>query len=306
MLGILILLFLVFVVALVASFVTPNGDNKRISRYAALGVAIVTVIVIGFNSYIIIPPGNIGVPVLFGTVENQQLGNGLHIINPFYSMEKMDVRLQEYTMSKIKDEGKKDGDDAIVVLSSDGMEIKLETTVWWRLDPSKSAEVFVNIGHGYEEKIVRPSVRSILRDISVSLSATDIYSTKRVEFAANVTKGLEEIFLSKGLILERFLLRDVELPKTVKEAIDEKIASEQRAQQMVYTLQKEKQEAERKRIEAQGIQDFQKIVSQGINKDLLLWKGLEVAKELAHSPNAKLIVLGDKSGLPFLLNGSSF
>lgn len=310
---VVIFLLVVGVIMLIASrFIVINLENRRgemvrnqipnvVVRWAGIGAIVMALIFTAFSSYIVVKPGEVAVPVLFGTVEKHELGNGLHFVNPFYSFETMNVQLQEYTMSAVLTEGKKHGDDAITVLSSDGMEIKLETTTWWALIPANASEVYTNIGHGFEEKIVRPSVRSILRDVSVGLSATDIYSIKRAEFVDNVTKSLDAILMSKGLKLEKFLLRDVTLPATVKAAIDEKIASEQRAQQMVYTLQKEKQEAERKRIEAQGVADFQKIVNTGLTKDYLTWKGLETAKELIHSNNAKLVFFG-QTGQPFVLN----
>jgi regulator of protease activity HflC (stomatin/prohibitin superfamily) len=162
--------------------------------------------------------------------------------------------------------------------------------------------VYRTIGEDYTEKIVRPEIRSALRDKAVNYVSTDLYSTKREDFVTRVTALLDEGFKKRGLVLEGVLLRDVSLPPSVQQSINTKISAQQDAQKMEFVLQKEKQEADRKRIEAQGIQDFQKIVAQGLSKEILELKGIEATQKLAESPNAKIVVIGNpKNGLPLVL-----
>lgn len=249
--------------------------------------------------------GEAGVQVLFGSVQDGVLKSGLNFVNPLVSVEKMDIKTQAYTMSSIHDEGQQQGDDAISTLSSDGLTLKLDVTVWYRLNENDAPQVYRTIGTDYIEKIVRPAVRTAIRDVSVGYSATDIYSIKREDFVRDVTKNLEGAFTGRGIVLERVLLRNVELPEKVRAAIDEKIAAEQKAQQMVYVLQKEKQEAERKRVEAQGIADYNKIVSQSINDQVLQLKGIEATLELAKSQNSKMVIMNGKN-MPLIFGPSGF
>jgi regulator of protease activity HflC (stomatin/prohibitin superfamily) len=217
----------------------------------------------------------------------------------------MDIRTQSYTMSTAQDEGNIKGDDAITALSMDGLTIKLDVTVWYRLNDVDAPQVYRTIGIDYVDKIVRPAIRTALRDVSVLYSATDLYSNKRDEFVAGVTKDIEEAFKGRGIILERVLLRNVELPEKVRNAIDEKIAAEQKAQQMVYVLQKEKQEAERKKIEAQGISDYNRIVSQSITDQVLQLKGIEATLELSKSQNSKMVIMNGKN-MPLIFGAPNF
>lgn len=205
-------------------------------------------------------------------------------------------------MSEVKDEGAIRGDDAITTLSSDGLSLKLDVSVWFKLGENDAPNLLRTIGTDYVEKIVRPATRTALRDVSVMFNATDIYSTKRDDFTNEIGKNLEKSFEGKGIILDKVLLRNVELPEKVKEAINEKIAAEQRAQQMVYVLQKEKQEAERKKVEASGIAEAQRIISNTINSQYLQWKYIETLKDLMNSKNSTIVITPFDQKLTPLLN----
>lgn len=299
-----LIIFLVIVLIIVLSL-KKTVQEERLSRilgtlrnilYIALAVAIISAALVQVG------PGEVGVQSLFGSVQDRVLYSGLNFINPLVSVEKMDVKTQAYTMSSVRDEGQQTGDDAITTLSSDGLTLKLDLTVWYRLNAEDAPQVYRTIGTDYIAKIVRPAIRTSIRDISVAYSATDIYSSKREDFVRNVTKNLENAFQGRGIVLERVLLRNVELPEKVRTAIDEKIAAEQRAQQMVYVLQKERQEAERKRVEAQGVSDAQKIISQTITNPYLQWNYVQVMKELVNSPNHTFIVAPFDQKLIPLLN----
>jgi regulator of protease activity HflC (stomatin/prohibitin superfamily) len=302
------LIIFLLIVALVVNQLRKNVPNTAtqklfsiIRNAAFIGIFIAAI----FSAIAQVGAGEAGVQVLFGSVQDGVLKSGLNFVNPLIDVVKMDVKTQAYTMSSIKDEGQQSGDDAISSLSMDGLTLKLDVTVWFRLNENDAPQVYRTIGTDYVEKIVRPAVRTAIRDVSVGYSATDIYSIKREDFVREITRNLENAFNGRGIILERVLLRNVELPERVREAIDEKIASEQRAQQMVYVLQKEKQEAERKRVEAQGISDYNRIVSQSITDQVLQLKGIEATLELGKSPNAKMVIMNGKN-MPLIFGPGGF
>lgn len=302
------LIIFLLIVALVVNQLkknVPNAATQKLFTLIRNGAYIGIVVAVVFSAVAQVGPGQIGVQVLFGSVQDGVLRSGLNVINPLVNIEKMDIKTQAYTMSSLRDEGQQTGDDAISSLSMDGLTLKLDVTVWFRLSENDAPQVYRTIGIDYVEKIVRPAVRTAIRDVSVGYSATDIYSIKREDFVRDITKNLENAFTGRGIILERVLLRNVELPEKVRAAIDEKIASEQRAQQMVYVLQKEKQEAERKRVEAQGIADYNRIVSQSITDQVLQLKGIEATLELGKSNNSKMVIMNGKN-MPLIFGQTGF
>ncbi|HEY5125020.1 MAG TPA: prohibitin family protein [Ignavibacteria bacterium] len=296
-----------FIILIVVLTVLKNQTKENIRAGKIIGllriVAYIGIVFsVLFSSIVQIGPGEVGVPILFGNVQENTLRSGLNFINPLVTVEKLDIKTQAYTMSGVRDEGAVKGDDAIITLSSDGLSLKLDVTVWFRLGEAQAPNLLRTIGTDYVEKIVRPAARTALRDVSVMFTATDIYSAKRDDFQSELTKNLEKAFDGRGIVLERILLRNVELPVKVKEAIDEKISSEQRAQQMVYVLQKEKQEAERKRVEAEGIAQAQKIISNTISAQYLQWKYIEALKEIVNSKNNTILIAPFDQKLTPLLN----
>ncbi len=303
MLTLLIFLIILLIILFIAK--KQSAENKSVLKVIKiLRILVIAgiILVIIFSSLVQIGPGEVGVPILFGNVQDYVLYSGLNIINPLITVEIIDVKTQAYTMSVVREEGQRQGDDAITTLTSDGLTIRLDVTVWYRVNASEAPNVLRTIGLDYTEKIVRPAIRTALRDISVKYTATDIYSTKRNDFVYEVSKNLESAFEGRGIVLERVLLRNVELPEKVREAIDEKIAAEQRAQQMVYILQKEKQEAERKKVEATGIAEAQKIISNTINPQYLQWKYIETLKDVINSKNNTFIIAPYDQKLMPLLN----
>ena len=247
-----------------------------------------------------IEPGDVGVQKLFGKVNNNVLESGLNVINPLVEVVTFDVRTQNYTMSGVHDEGDKGGDDAIRVLSADGLEVIIDLTVLYKVIPNEAPRILKEIGTDYRNTIVRPICRTKIRDNAVYYDAVALYSTKRDEFQARIFKTIEDDFKDRGLILEQLLVRNITLPESVKAAIESKINAEQEAQKMTFVLQKEKQEAERKRVEAQGIADYQKILRTGLSDKQLQY---EMIKAIATSPNAKLIIMDSKKGSPIIVDG---
>ncbi|MFN8358361.1 MAG: prohibitin family protein [Candidatus Kapaibacterium sp.] len=251
-----------------------------------------------------IPAGTVGVMSLFGKVQTEVLGEGLHVINPLMSVNQMEVRTQNYTMSSVHDEGNKEGDDGIRVMSKDGLEVMLDLTVLYRIEPSSAPKIYQDLSLDYENRYIRGVARTRIREGATGFVATDLYSQKRKEFESSIRTLLEADFAKKGFILEQLLVRNITLPASVKESIERKINAEQDAQRMEYVLAKGRQEAELKRVEAQGTADAQKILSEGLNDKVLQYEMIKVQKELVNSQNSKLIILGGgKSSPPVILDG---
>ncbi len=249
-----------------------------------------------------IDAGKVGVKSLYGNVEPGILESGLHVINPLLDVTVFDIQTQNYTMSAEHGEGAQQGDDAIRVLSNDGLEVVIDLTVLYRVLSTEAPRIFKEIGVNYTDKIVRPVTRTRIRDNAVYYDAVALYSTKRNEFQERIFKSIESDFKTRGLILEQLLIRNINLPASVKTTIESKINAEQDAQKMQFVLQKEKQEAERKRVEAQGIADYQRIISLGLTDKQLQYEFIKAQKELAASPNTKIIFMGKGNGAPIILS----
>ncbi|HXB93690.1 MAG TPA: prohibitin family protein [Puia sp.] len=261
------------------------------------------VALMGFSaaSIVQIGAGEVGVQILFGNVQNNVLGSGLHVINPLVNVQKMDVKTQNYTMSAVRDEGAKEGDDAIRVLSSDGLEVVIDLTVLYRVVGNDAPRILRETGLDYTDKIVRPLARTKIRDNAVYYDAVSLYSTKRDEFQNRIFQSIAGEFQKRGLVLEQLLVRNISLPQAVKTSIEQKMSAEQDAQKMQYVLQKEQQEAQRKRVEAQGIADYQHIISESLTDKQLQYESIKAQLEIAKSANAKVIILG-KGSTPVMLD----
>jgi regulator of protease activity HflC (stomatin/prohibitin superfamily) len=281
------------------------SNNSSLSKFARpFKVGAVITIVIGLMSSMFkqIDAGKVGVQSLYGNVQPDILESGLHVINPLLDITDFDIQTQNYTMSAIHGEGAQEGDDAIRVLSNDGLEVVIDLTVLYRVSPTESPKIFKQIGVDYIDKIVRPVTRTRIRDNAVYYDAVALYSTKRNEFQQRIYKSIEEDFKTRGLVLEQLLIRNINLPASVKLSIESKINAEQDAQKMTFVLQKEKQEAERKRVEAQGIADYQRIISLGLTDKQLQYEQIKAQKELAASPNSKIIFMNGKGSTPVILS----
>jgi regulator of protease activity HflC (stomatin/prohibitin superfamily) len=216
-------------------------------------------------------------------------------------VQHMDIKTQNYTMSAIHNEGAKEGDDAIRVLTSDGLEVVMDMTVLFKVVASEAPDILRSTGIDYTDKIVRPLTRTMIRDNAVYYDAVSLYSTKRDEFQNRIFVSIETDFKKRGLLLEQLLIRNITLPAPVRASIEQKISAEQDAQKMQFVLQKERQEAERKRVEAQGISDYQRIISESLTDRQLQYESIKAQLEVAKSANAKVIILG-KAGAPVILD----
>lgn len=272
--------------------VPPAGANPRIARNAIIVLIVVVLVVIG-GPITVVPAGHVGVKDFFGSVSPNALPPGVHLIVPFTRVHKMSIRTEELK-------------ETAEVPSKEGLMMDLEGSVLYRLDPAKAAEVYKTVGANFAEVIVIPQVRSAIREITASYDAKALYSSEREKVARETQDLVRTMTKGRGVIIDSVLLRKIGLPAIVANAIQEKLKREQESEQMKFVLAKEQQEAERKRIEAQGIADFQKIVAQGISPQLLEWKGIEATEKLAMSPNTKVVVVGNpKSGLPIILGGGA-
>ncbi|MEP7163126.1 MAG: prohibitin family protein [Ferruginibacter sp.] len=271
---------------------------KNIGRLLGFGFLLLGII---SSAIVQIDPGEVGVKILFGNIQNSVLGSGLHFVNPLLEIQKLDVKTQNYTMSGINDEGVKNGDDAIRVLTSDGLEVTIDLTVLYRIVSVDAPKLLRETGNDYRDKIVRPITRTKIRDNAVYYQAVDLFGNKRDEFQQRIYKSIEDDFKKRGLMLEQLLVRNITLPNSVKASIESKINAEQDAKKMEFVLQKEKQEAERKRVEAQGIADYQRIINTGLTSQQLQYEQIKAMKELALSNNAKVIIMG-KGNSPIILD----
>lgn len=256
-----------------------------------IGILILAFLVVMFlfSAVTRVDSGAVGVLTLFGRVTGEVLPEGLHLVNPFKTNHEMSIRTQEVK-------------ETAAVPSSEGLVMSLDTSLIYHLNPDKAAEVYQKLGPRYVEVLVEPNLRAAIREATASHTANALYTGEREMVAKQILGQLANLLGQRGFIVESVLLRDIQLPSTLKASIEAKQQAEQEALAMNFRLQKEKQEAERKRIEAAGIRDFQQIVAQGISSQLLEWKGIEATENLAKSPNAKVVVIGSgKNGLPLIL-----
>lgn len=264
-----------------------GGGN--LLRLIGLGVAAFLMVILLLNSVTRVGTGHVGVLTLFGRVTGETLSEGIHLINPLKTNNEMSIQTQT-----IK--------ESASVPSSEGLMMALDTSLIYHLSPDRAAHVFQTIGADYEDKVVENNLRSAIREATASHTANALYTGEREAVATEIQKKITDELSPRGIVVESILLRDVQLPATLKASIEAKQQAEQEALAMNFRLQKETQEAQRKRIEAAGVRDFQQIVAQGITPSLLEWKGIEATETLAKSPNTKVVVVGNsKNGLPLIL-----
>lgn len=268
----------------------PSLPRVRLGGSRLLQILVlVVVLLLLLWSTTSVPTGHVGVLTLFGRVTGETLGEGIHVINPLKSVQKLSVQTQSVK-------------ESANVPSNEGLILALDTSLLFHLDRTKAAQVYQTIGEPYVEKVVEPHLRAAIRAATSAHTANALYTNARELVQQQIQDELTAQLGPSGVIVESVLLRDVQLPAMLKSSIEAKQQAEQDALRMSFILQKEKQEAERKRIEAQGIADFQKIVAQGISPQLLEWKGIEATEKLATSVNAKVVIVGNaKNGLPLVL-----
>jgi len=268
---------------------TPGARGRGFGLLTAVAIVFGIIVFLAAGPFRTVPAGHVGVKDFFGNVSIGVLSPGINVVTPLTRVVPMSVQTQELK-------------EVAEVPSQEGLILNLETSLLFQLDPAKAAEIYRTVGSAYIGTIVEPQFRSALREVTASYEAKALYSAEREKIAGEMFALFKRIAGDRGIIVQQVLLRRIGLPPVVANAIQEKLRREQEAEQMKFVLQKEQQEAERKRIEAQGIADFQRIVAQGISNQLLEWKGIEATEKLAASSNTKIVVIGNsKTGLPIIL-----
>jgi prohibitin 1 len=283
-------LFALIVVGIV--FVKRRGTDLQgalpLRRLGMIGAALFLLLMLS-STIVVVQAGHVGVVDVFGRVSNTTLKSGIQFVNPLARVVQMSIQTQE-----IK--------ETMDVPSKEGMTMGIEVSVLYHLDPEKAADVYRSVGVEYVGVILEPQFRSITRGVTASYEAKALYTSEREAVAQLIAKDLKLLVEARGIVIESTPMRRLTLPAKITSAIEDKLSADQESQRMQFVLTKEKQEAERKRIEAQGVADFQRIVTDGISDKLLQWKGIEATQDLAKSQNSKIVIIGNsKNGLPLVL-----
>jgi regulator of protease activity HflC (stomatin/prohibitin superfamily) len=290
------MIFLVAFFAMIGGFVVYLGAKKRLKKQEAnfgLLVSVVGLLVAAFNFFNVVPAGTVGVVDFLGNVSDNTLKSGVNLVNPIATVQKFSIKTQEFK-------------ETMNVPSKEGLTVQLEISLLFKLNPEIANEIYKTVGPAYDEVILKPQFRSVVRGVTARYEAKALYTASREKLAGEIMNELSKLVGPRGILIEAAAMRQIILPGGLTQSIEEKLQAEQESQRMAFVLKKEEQEAERKRIEAKGIRDFQAIVSEGINNQLLKWKGIEATEKLANSPNSKIVVIGSgKDGLPIILGGEN-
>jgi len=258
----------------------------------AVGVLLFVAVVLCFLSMRVIEPAAAAVVVTLGSVSTNTLTSGLHFINPFASTVPFTLKTQLL-------------EQANHVPTKEGLTVELDVACLFHVTPDKVRDVFLSLGEKYQSTIVEPELASAVRGLTSEAEASALYTSGRAEMQAKLLSELQKVLEPRGISVESVLLKAVVLPELLKASIESKVSAEQDSERMQFIIAKERQEAQRKTIEAQGIADFQKIVSADVTQALLQWKGIEATKEISMSQNTKVVFVGNSpSSLPVLMGGS--
>ncbi len=282
---------------------TIDVDKMELGKKAKKGIlAFVSVILLlwlFFASIVIVEAGQTGVYSLFGRVGDKELRSGFHLVIPLAKVTKMSIRTEEYTMSISRNEGVKIGNDSITSLTKEGLKVDLDMTVLYRLDEERASDVYKDVGLNYEEKLIRPGIRTTIREVVAQYNAKDLYSEKRTEATQGIIEGLRSSLGERGIVIEDVLLRNVVLPENLANSIQEKLQAEQEAQKYDFLLEKEKKEKERKVIEAEGQRDAQRIINESLTDRYLYYQYI---KELEDREGTIYVPTSPGTGMPMFRN----
>ena len=286
------MLFIIAIIAAIVAFFVYRNAKKRFNKsettFSMIGFNVALLIAL-LQCFTIIPAGHTGVIDFLGYVSDNTLKPGVNMVNPMANVEKMSIKTQELK-------------ELMSVPSKEGLSVDLEISLLFKLDSEKANDIYKTVGPNYAEIILVPQFRSVVRGVTARYEAKALYTASREKLAGEILTELEKLVGPRGIIVEQAPLRQIQLPERLTKSIEEKLQAEQESQRMEFILTREKQEADRKRIEAKGIADFQEIVSKGISEQLLKWKGIEATEKLANSTNTKVVIIGSgKDGLPLIL-----
>lgn len=289
---------MIFIVAVIAAIFTMviffAAKKRRRNQEANISLVgfVAALAIAAFNLFTVVPAGSVGVVDFLGNVSDLTLKSGVNLVNPVANVIKFSIKTQEMR-------------ETMNVPSKEGLTVELEISLLFSLDPETAAKIYSEVGPDYANVILIPQFRSVVRGVTAKYEAKALYTASREQLANEIREELEKLVLHRGIRIETAALRQIVLPDRITKAIEEKLQAEQESQRMAFVLKKEEQEAERKRIEASGIRDFQQIVSKDISDKLLKWKGIEATEKLANSNNSKIVVIGaGKDGLPLILGNN--
>lgn len=267
---------------------SSEGCGKGVGKWICLGISFVVFwLVLSCRT---VAPAHLGVVSTFGSVSNSPLAAGFHIVNPMASVTALNLKTQLVFSENH-------------VPTQEGLSVQLDVSLLYHADADKVVDLFLGLGVNYEDSLILPELQSAVRGFTSEVSAKALYTSGRMEIRDKLMAELKSKLTPRGIILEDVLLKGIKLPQQLIDAIELKAQAEQASARMEFVVSKEKQEAERKKVEASGIAAFQRIVSEGISPQLLQWKGIEATEKLAMSPNAKIVVMGNtKDSLPVLLS----
>jgi regulator of protease activity HflC (stomatin/prohibitin superfamily) len=249
-----------------------------------------SLILLILNSCAIIRPGEVAVRQSFGKLKPIKKTQGL-------------VLLETITTRLVKIPTRTINRDVFLNLpSKEGLNVAAEISILYHVDRNKALDIINEVGINFERVLILSTFRSASADVCAKFFAKDMHSGKRSEIEKEIRLQMSNILKDRGFVIESVLLKSIKLPSGLYSAIENKLQAEQQAQQMEFILQRERKEAERKRIEAAGIRDAQNIIKEGITKGNIEWRSLEVLQELGSSPNAKIIITDGKT--PVLINGN--
>lgn len=266
-----------------------EGYNySRTVRNSSIGAVVLAAILI-FASFIrVVPAGHVGVVDIFGNVDMQQRQAGLNLVNPFANLILMDIQTQE----------KK---ESMAVPSKEGLTMNVDISILYRLTPEKASVIYKTVGADYDDVVIAPQFRSAVREATVFYEAKALYTSSRDEITNKIFVDLEKMLSERGIILEKVLLRAVQLPPTVSQAIEQKLKAEQESEQMKFVLTKQSQEAERIIIEAKGIAEAQSIINKTLTPQYLQHEAIKAQVAMANGQNHTVVYIpsGD-NGIPLV------
>lgn len=280
------------VATLLISVQLKKRGRKQESSVSLIGTIILSVVA-AFQLFTVVPAGTVGVVDFLGMVSDNTLKAGVNLVNPAANIVKFSIKTQELK-------------ENMNVPSKEGLSVELEISLLFKLDPENANQIYKTVGPNYSEIILKPQFRSVVRGVTAKYEAKALYTASREILAGEIMGELRNLVGPRGILIEAAALRQIMLPARLTASIEEKLQAEQESQRMAFVLKKEEQEAKRKEIEAEGIKNFQNIVSEGINEQLLRWKGIEATEKLANSENSKIVIIGQgKDGLPIILGGDN-
>lgn len=285
-------------------YFSSDNSNKFINKLSSkimdkkttsTAVVIILSLIVLAKSVVIIPAGETGVYHLFGKVKDAEVRSGFHLINPLADVTRLSIRTEQYTMSVAQGEGEKIGDDSIDALTNEGLTVNLDITVFYHLVEDSASNVFKELGTNYQEKIIRPEIRSAIREVVAGYDSKSIYSDKRDEIINTIREKMTANIEPRGIAIEQVLLRNVILPAKLDASIQEKLQAEQESQRYDFVLEKEKKEADRKRIEAEGQRDAQKTINESLTAEYLNYMYI---RELKDREGTIYVPTNSENGMP--------